>query len=97
MQPFCGCDERHGAQAQVLRRLRGHPRRHAGQVARHSEEAGREEGRIVTGHICWQQLFTSAGNSWSQPVKQCQGSRWHNVITGAPGECILSRVFPLLI
>ena len=40
MQPVRGGDERHGSQAQVLRRLRRHPRRHARQVAGHSEKTG---------------------------------------------------------
>ena len=42
MQPFRGGDERHGPQAQVLRRLRRHPRRHARQVAGHPEKTGQQ-------------------------------------------------------
>ena len=40
MQLVGGRAERHGSEAQVFHRLRRHPRRHAGQVAGHSEETG---------------------------------------------------------
>ena len=52
VQPFRGRDERHGSQAQVFHRLRGHPRRHARQVARYPEKTGQQKVAHLYNLVC---------------------------------------------
>lgn len=63
MQLVRGRFERHGAEAQVFHRLRRHPRRHARQVARYSEETGKELHLVTYADNIWSHMLAPPGHN----------------------------------